>query len=114
LVIDQVVADSPAAKGGIKNNDILLEFNGKPVPNNVQEFVRSIHDIKADSKVDAVVLRKGKKETIKGLTCPRKSRSASVDFPRLKADFPPSAAQGKAVALAGAASAARLFPRPTA
>jgi beta-lactamase regulating signal transducer with metallopeptidase domain len=74
LVIDQVVAESPAAKGGIKNNDILLEFNGKPVPNNVQEFVRSVHEIKADAKVDAVVLRKGKKETIKGLTLPEEKQ----------------------------------------
>jgi beta-lactamase regulating signal transducer with metallopeptidase domain len=74
LVIDQVVADSAAAKGGIKNNDILLEFNGKPVPNNVQEFVRSVHEIKADAKVDAVVLRKGKKETIKGLTLPEEKQ----------------------------------------
>jgi beta-lactamase regulating signal transducer with metallopeptidase domain len=74
LVIDQVTPESAAAKGGLKNNDILLEFNGKPVPKSIQEFVRSMHEIKADTKVDAVVLRKGKKETIKGLSLPEEKQ----------------------------------------
>lgn len=70
LVVRTVTPDTPAAKAGMKANDILLELNGKPVPANVQEFVKQLHDIKADKPVDAVVLRKGKRETIKGLTLP--------------------------------------------
>ncbi|MGE3804657.1 MAG: M56 family metallopeptidase, partial [Gemmataceae bacterium] len=32
LIVDQVVPDMPAAKAGLKPHDILLEFDGKPVP----------------------------------------------------------------------------------
>jgi beta-lactamase regulating signal transducer with metallopeptidase domain len=71
LVIDQVSPDSAAAKAGLKAHDILLEIGGKAVPDNPAEFMRKIlSDIKADAKVDVVVLRKGKKETIKDVTVP--------------------------------------------
>jgi beta-lactamase regulating signal transducer with metallopeptidase domain len=70
LVVEQVKADSAAAKAGIKPHDILLEINGKAVPDNIGELVKALADIKPDQKVDAVVLRKGKKETLKGLTLP--------------------------------------------
>jgi hypothetical protein len=70
LVVTQVNADSAAAKAGIKSHDILLELNGKTVPNDAGEFKKILADIKPDKPVDAVVLRKGKKETIKGLSLP--------------------------------------------
>jgi hypothetical protein len=70
LVIETVQADSAAAKAGVKPHDILLELNGKPVPDNASEFVKQLNDIKANTPVDAMVLRKGKKETVKGLTLP--------------------------------------------
>jgi len=70
LVVESVQADSAAAKAGLKPHDILLELNGKPVADNPHEFVKQLNDIKANAPVDAVVLRKGKKETIKGLTLP--------------------------------------------
>jgi hypothetical protein len=70
IVLEDVQAESPAAKAGFKNNDILLELNGKNVPANTPEFVKLVGEIKADKAVDAVVLRKGKRESIKGLTLP--------------------------------------------
>ncbi|MFL5240924.1 MAG: M56 family metallopeptidase [Gemmataceae bacterium] len=71
LVIEQVTPDSAAAKAGLKPHDILLEIAGKTVPDNTAELSSKIlSEIKADTKVDAVVLRKGKKETIKGLSLP--------------------------------------------
>jgi len=88
LVIDQVTPESPAAKGGLKNNDILLEFNGKPVPTNPGEFIRQVHEIKADAKVDAVVLRKGKKETIKGLALPEEKQVGFGGFAPPQGGFP--------------------------
>jgi C-terminal processing protease CtpA/Prc len=66
LVIEQVVVDSAAAKAGLKAHDVLLEFNGKPVPNDPAKFIKMVEEVKANAPVDAVVLRKGKKETIKG------------------------------------------------
>ena len=70
LVIGSVTADSAAAKAGLKSNDILLELNGKSVPSDAQEFRKQIGEIKAKTPVDAVVLRKGRKETIKGMSLP--------------------------------------------
>lgn len=70
LAVEEVHADSAAAKAGLKAHDILLELNGKPVPDDVYEFARMVRDIKAKTPVDAVVLRRGKKETVKGLSLP--------------------------------------------
>jgi uncharacterized membrane protein YgcG len=70
VVIETVTPGSPAAKAGLKPNDILLELNGKAVSASVAEVVKAISGLKADTPVDVVVLRKGKKETIKGITLP--------------------------------------------
>ena len=70
LVIEEVAPNSAAAKAGIKPHDVLLELDGKPVSNNPAELLRQVAQIKANTPVDAVVLRKGRKETIKGLTLP--------------------------------------------
>jgi hypothetical protein len=70
MVIEDVQADSPAAKAGFKNHDILLELSGKNVSAIPSEFVKMVGEIKAEKAVDAVVLRKGKRESVKGLTLP--------------------------------------------
>jgi beta-lactamase regulating signal transducer with metallopeptidase domain len=69
-VIEEVAPNSPADKAGLKAHDILLELNGKPVPSKPEEVARLVAGIKAGTPVDAVVLRKGKRETIKGLSLP--------------------------------------------
>jgi hypothetical protein len=79
LVVEDVQADSAAAKAGIKAHDILLELNGKPVPDGVQELAKALEDIKPDTPVEAVVLRKGKRETIKGLSLPE-AKAAVTPF----------------------------------
>lgn len=67
LVVREVVPDSPAAAAGLKTNDIILDLNGKAVPNDVGQFSQMVGEIKSDTPVDAKVLRKGKEETIKGI-----------------------------------------------
>jgi beta-lactamase regulating signal transducer with metallopeptidase domain len=67
LVIEEVSPNSPAEKAGLKPHDILLEFNGKAVPSNVEELVKQLGQIKSGTAVEAIVLRKGKKETLKGI-----------------------------------------------
>jgi beta-lactamase regulating signal transducer with metallopeptidase domain len=67
LVIDQVLPRTPADKAGLKPHDVLLEVGGKRVPGTVEGLLRQLAQIKADQPVDVVVLRKGKKETIRGL-----------------------------------------------
>ena len=70
LVLEDVQADSAAAKAGLKPHDVLLELDGKPVSDEPAKFVRELGEIKADKAVDAVVLRRGKRETVKGLKLP--------------------------------------------
>jgi len=70
LVIQKVVPDTPAAKAGLKDHDILGEVAGKPVPSDPAGLVKMLDEIKANEKFDAVVLRKGKKETLKDMTLP--------------------------------------------
>jgi beta-lactamase regulating signal transducer with metallopeptidase domain len=68
LVITQVIKDSAAAKAGLKANDILLELNGKDVSADASGLPKTIEGIKSGTKIDAVVLRKGKKVNVKGIT----------------------------------------------
>jgi Zn-dependent protease with chaperone function len=79
LVVESVQADSAAAKAGLKPHDVLLELNGKAVPDDPREFVKQLNDVKANTAVDAVVLRKGKKETVKGLTLPEAKAAVPED-----------------------------------
>jgi hypothetical protein len=68
LVIEQVLADSAAAKAGLQPHDILLEFNGQEIGGDLGDFAKKYFaDVKPGAAVDAVVLRKGKKVTVKGI-----------------------------------------------
>src|SRR5207247_5287043 len=81
LVVDNVQDESAAAKAGIKANDILLELAGKVVPANPRDFVKMLDDVKAEKPVDVTVLRKGKRETIKGLSLPEAKAEAGQPGP---------------------------------
>jgi hypothetical protein len=109
LVIGQVVPDTPAAKAGLKVNDILLEFNGKAVPSNQGEFVSQVQNVKADAKVDIVVMRKGKKETIKDVTLPEE-KAAAGGFGR--GAFPPGGGGFPRFGGGGDGDGNPAFPRP--
>lgn len=79
LVLREVGANSAAGKAGLKAHDVLLELGGKPVPNTHEGLSKLLEGIKAGAATDAVVLRKGKKETVKGLTLPE-ARAAGRGF----------------------------------
>ena len=70
LVIVDVMRGLPAEKAGLKKNDIVLEWAGKKTPTDVEAFQTMIAGAKAGEKVEAVVMRKGKKETIKDIELP--------------------------------------------
>jgi beta-lactamase regulating signal transducer with metallopeptidase domain len=110
MVVAEVRGGSPAAKAGIKTNDILLQIGGKTVPNDMTELQGIMKGFKGNQKVDIVVLRKGKKETIKDVNLPEPSRPADLriqqeqgqpgitvprfQFPNLRQAFPPEAFNG--------------------
>jgi len=83
MVLEALGPNSPAAKAGLKPHDILLEVNGKPVPSKREEFDKLLASIEPNKKVEVVVLRKGKKETVKDLTLPvAKAVAAEPEMPR--------------------------------
>ena len=84
IVVIDVIAGSAAEKAGFKANDILLEFAGKPVSDQPEALNRQIAAAKAGEKVDAVVLRKGKKVEIKGIELP----AADQEVPRAARRLP--------------------------
>jgi len=100
ILVSDVIPNTPAEKAGIKANDVLLSIGGKDIPNDNRELVVLLREIKADEKVDIVIMRKGKKETIKEVALPaiqpinQFQGVPRLQFPNLNPAFPPQGLQG--------------------
>jgi C-terminal processing protease CtpA/Prc len=63
VVIGKIVPDSPAAKAGLKEKDVVTELNGQRVEGAAQ-FRRMIHEIPAGRAVQLTVSRDGRAQTL--------------------------------------------------
>ena len=63
VVVEDVSEGSPAEKAGIKDGDIITEFDGERV-RGVRQFTRLVQETPARRKVQAAVLRDGQRVTI--------------------------------------------------
>ena len=63
VVLGKIVPDSPAAKAGLKENDVVMEINGQRVEGTAQ-FRRIIHEIPAGRSIQLTVWRDGRAQTI--------------------------------------------------
>jgi len=63
VVLGKIVPDSPAAKAGLKENDVVMEINGQRVEGAAQ-FRRMIHEIPAGRSIQLSVWRDGRTQTI--------------------------------------------------
>jgi len=63
VVLGEIVPDSPAAKGGLKEKDVVTEVNGQRVEGAAQ-FRRMIHEIPAGRSVQLTVWRDGRSQTL--------------------------------------------------
>jgi hypothetical protein len=90
IVVSLVMPDSAAEKAGLKVHDIILEFAGKPVNDNPEDFTRRVGEVKNGEKVDIVVLRKGKKVEVKGVELPEAAKRPAADLllPNLFPELP--------------------------
>jgi serine protease Do len=62
-VVTEVAENSPAAEAGVKAGDVILEFNGKPVPKS-HEFPSVIADTPPGQKVSLKIIHEKKEQTI--------------------------------------------------
>ena len=63
VLLGKIVPDSPAAKAGLKENDVVTEINGQRVEGAAQ-FRRMIHEIPAGRSIQLSVWRDGRTQTI--------------------------------------------------
>jgi serine protease Do len=63
VLLERIVPDSPAAKAGLKDSDVITEINGQRVEGAAQ-FRRMIHEIPAGRSVQFTVWRDGRAQTI--------------------------------------------------
>jgi C-terminal processing protease CtpA/Prc len=63
VVLGKIVPDSPAAKAGLKENDVVTEVNGQRVEGAAQ-FRRMIHEIPAGRSIQLTVWREGRSQTV--------------------------------------------------
>jgi C-terminal processing protease CtpA/Prc len=63
VLLGRILPDSPAAKAGLKDNDVITEINGQRVEGEAQ-FRRMIHEIPAGRAAQFTVWRDGRAQTI--------------------------------------------------
>jgi serine protease Do len=91
IAVAMVMPGSVAEKAGLKVHDIILQFAGKAVTDNTEDFIRMVNGVKAGEKIDLVVLRKGKKVELKGVELPevKQNRPQVAPFDLLDAQPKP-------------------------
>jgi serine protease Do len=63
VVLRKIISDSPAAKSGLKENDVVTEINGQRVEGTAQ-FRRMIREIPAGRSVQLSIVREGKAQSV--------------------------------------------------
>jgi serine protease Do len=63
VVLGKIIPDSPAAKAGLKENDVVTEINGQRVEGAAQ-FRRMIHEVPAGRSIQLTVWRDGRSQSI--------------------------------------------------
>jgi serine protease Do len=85
--ITRVADDSPAAKGGLKAGDVVLEYNGQRVEG-VDQFIRHVRETPPNRDVKLSVSRGGAAQQVTVRTMSRKAWISSR-FGEHAAHFPP-------------------------
>jgi serine protease Do len=84
--VTSVTEDSPAAKAGVKQGDVILEYNGQRVEGFAQ-FVRMVQETPPGHKAEMQIWRNGTRQSISATIGSRQERSFVFAMPN--APFPP-------------------------
>lgn len=82
LRIEDVVDDSPAEKAGVRDDDLILEFNGKKVTG-TKEFRAMVAELKPGTKVNIKIKREGKDKKLTAELAPAPGRSLKLRTKRI-------------------------------
>ena len=63
-MVSQVTDDSPAAKAGLKEGDVILSFGDRQV-DHIQDLTRAVADTKAGTTRDVKIFRDGRQQMLK-------------------------------------------------
>jgi serine protease Do len=66
-LVSEISPDGPAEKGGVKVGDVIVKFDGKPVPT-MRDLPRIVAETKIDKPVQVEVIRRGKARMMKIVT----------------------------------------------
>jgi serine protease Do len=81
--VKRVDEDSPAARAGLRIDDVVLEVNGKPIADH-EQFQTTIGEIQPGTKVKLTIWREGAKQTVSATLAARPDSA----FPYLGPDLP--------------------------
>ena len=88
--VTRVEDESPAAKGGIKTGDVVLEYNGERVEG-VEQFMRMVRETPPGRDVKLSITRSGSPQTLAMKTGSRKTwmttrygEAGSLEMPRIE------------------------------
>ncbi len=90
-LVTDVVEDSPAEKAGIKEDDVIIDFNGKTIED-AGDLVKAVRKTDPGSKATVVVIRGTQKKTLQATVGKRSEREFAwqhgftvPDIPRIAA-----------------------------
>jgi serine protease Do len=63
VAVEKVLKDTPAAKAGLQDGDVIIRFNGEAVTS-TRKLTRLISEVAADHTADLTVLRNGAEQNI--------------------------------------------------
>jgi len=81
--VKRVDENSPASKAGLKENDVVLEVNGKPMTD-IEQFQMTIGEVQPGMKVNLTIWRDGAKKSVAATLAERPDSA----FPYLGPDSP--------------------------
>jgi serine protease Do len=84
LEVKRVDENSPAAKVGIKENDVILELNGKAIEG-IEQFQATVGETQPGSKVSLTIWRDGAKQTLSATLVARPESFFAFGGPDLNA-----------------------------
>jgi serine protease Do len=84
-IVMKVVEGSPAEKAGLKENDVIVSFNGRRV-DSVRELQRMLSETPSDRSVSIEVMRGGGRQTI-GATLSKRSNNFNMVMPELNGNL---------------------------